>query len=1176
MKKKQNFYCFHGKKNLLKIMRLLFVLMTMTSMTISASGFSQQQRVTLDVKNVGAMELFKEIQRGTSLYFVYNNADLSAYDKISVSARDENVDILLKRVFPNLDFLFEGNVIIVKPTASIDERKDIKKFAIKGKVVDDKNQPLPGVTIRVDSTTVGCSTDEKGLFSLVLPMETGRLIFSFIGFKQEVRKFKAGDELLVKMKEDVSDLDEVTVIAYGERNKRELIGSVSSVKAKDLEEIPSASLTNLLQGHMAGVEVSNISGAPGGGGTRVIVRGYNSLMNGTTSGEPLYVVDGVPIHSFTSPVTGTNTLAEIDPSTIESVEVLKDAASAAIYGSRASNGVILITTKKGKVGRGDFQANVSYSYSVLPETPEQIIGNGERRWWIATARNERIAGNYGNPMTGDDWQLPTSYYEAYAHRAGTYDYFWGNGYSLQSDGYGYHPQLQDSLNPFYNNATNWWKQVFRHGKIINANLQSSGGNERVTYLVGGGWYQEKGIMYGSEFKRANLITNINMKPRKNLSLDARLYLSYSDRSRGSGSSGFGDGKAIERLTADPKQTSSLLPADGEVKDRLLQLLNSKVDKAYSYNIRSSLNLGYEFIRGLKLTASISANYTEARSNTFSPSYLDQQNNLSKSIGQMEGNMILQNEELLSYKFNIKERHNFDLLFGFSYIRTSKNSMYGSGEGSPSDKIHYVLSGFNTTYTKAGEIVSLQKYNSNFEEKIQVSGFGRIAYNFRQKYLTEVTLRRDGSSVFGEDVRWATFPSVAVGWAFSEEKFMDRLWWLSYGKIRASWGTSGQEFAEPYLAHGTYVIGDKFLGGVGMDPATIFNKSLTWEESDQYDIGLDVDLFDYRLKFKLDYYYKYSKSVLWNAPLPGSVYYFSSAWQNALEVSNEGLELEMVADILRETSVSWRARFNISRNWNRFEKSYSGLDVPGSSNPYVIGRSLFGFYVYKNLGMIQNAEDVPSYFDQNMYENSLYAGHYSTPYREGMYQLADLNGDGRIDADNDRYYAASTLPLASGGFANEIAWKNFDLNVLFTFSFGRKMINGLKKGGLASDHQFGPVFRDYRGSTFWQQSGDQTDYPRIEAAYSGYTGQFDGYTDKDIETVGFVRLKQLTLGYNVPQSIMKKIGLESGRVFFTGENLFLITNYSGVDPESVDPTSGIDNFNNYPLARKLTLGLTLKF
>ena len=1045
MKKNESFYYFYGKKNLLKIMRLLFILMTMTGMTISASTFSQQQRVTLDMKNVGAMELFKQIQKETNLFFVYNDADLIPFDNISVSARDEAVDVLLNRVFTGLNFLFEGNVIIVKPMITKDdEKKEVKKHVIKGKVIDEKNQPLPGVTVRLDSTTVGCATNEKGMFELILPVEKGQLIFSFVGFKQEKKSFKAGEEMIVKLKEETSDLDEVTVIAYGERNKRELIGSVSSVKAKDLEEVPSASLANLLQGHMAGVEVNNISGAPGGGGSRVVVRGYNSLMNGTTSGEPLYVVDGVPIHSFTSPVTGTNTLAEIDPSTIESVEVLKDAASAAIYGSRASNGVILITTKKGKVGRGDFQANVSYSYSVLPKTPEQIIGNGERRWWIAAARNERVAGNFGNPMTGDNWQLPTSYYDAYSHMAGTYDYFWGNGYSLQNDGYGYTPQLQDSLNPFYNNATNWWKQVFRHGKIINANLQSSGGNERVTYLVGGGWYQEEGIMYGSEFKRANLITNINMKPRKNLSLDARLYLSYSDRSRGSGSSGFGDGKAIERLTADPKQTSSLLPADGEVKDRLLQLLNSKVDKAYSYNIRSSLNLGYEFIRGLKLTASISANYTEARANTFSPSYLDQQNNLSKSIGQMEGNMILQNEELLSYKFNVKEQHNFDLLFGFSYIRTSKNSMYGSGEGSPSDKIHYVLSGFNTTYTKAGEIVALQKYNSNFEEKVQVSGFGRIAYNFRQKYLTEVTLRRDGSSVFGEDVRWATFPSVAVGWAFSEEKFMDRFWWLSYGKIRASWGTSGQEFAEPYLAHGTYVIGDKFLGSVGMDPATIFNKSLTWEESDQYDLGL---------------------------------------------------ELELVADILRESAVSWRARFNISRNWNRFEKSYSGLDVPGANNPYVIGRSLFGFYVYKNLGRIQNSEDVPSYFDQNMYENSLYAGYYTTPYREGMYQLADLNGDGRIDADNDRYYAASTLPLASGGFANEITWKNFDLNVLFTFSFGRKMINRLKKGALELNHQFGPIFQDYRGLTFWQQPGDETDYPRIEAAYAGYTGQFDAYTDK---------------------------------------------------------------------------------
>lgn len=296
MKKKQSFYYFYGKKNLLKIMRLLFILMTMTSMTISASSFSQEQRVTLDVKNVGAMELFKQIQKETNLFFVYNDADLVSFNNISVSAKDEAVEILLKRTFSGLDFLFEGNVIIVKPSVAKDEKKEVKKFVIKGKVIDEKKQPLLGVTIRLDSTTVGCSTDAAGLFSLTLPVSKGKLIFSFVGFKQEVKTFKAGDELIVMLKEEVSDLDEVTVIAYGERNKKELISSVSSVKAKDLEEVPSSSLENLLQGHMAGVEVNNVSGAPGGGGSRVAIRGYNSLMvDGVSDNTPLYVVDGVPV-----------------------------------------------------------------------------------------------------------------------------------------------------------------------------------------------------------------------------------------------------------------------------------------------------------------------------------------------------------------------------------------------------------------------------------------------------------------------------------------------------------------------------------------------------------------------------------------------------------------------------------------------------------------------------------------------------------------------------------------------------------------------------------------------------------------------------------------------------------------------------------------------------------------
>ena len=1169
MKKKQSFYYFYGKKNLLKIMRLLFILMTMTSMTISANSFSQEQRVTLDVKNVGAMELFKQIQKETNLFFVYNDADLISFNNISVSAKDEAVDVLLNRVFSGLEFLFEGNVIVVKPTVTPDEKKEVKKCVIKGKVVDEKKQPLPGVTVRLDSTTVGCVTDAQGLFTLTLPVEKGRLIFSFVGFKQEIKNFKAGDELLVVLKEEVSDLDEVTVIAYGERNKKELISSISSVKSKDLEEVPSASLENLLQGHMAGVEVSNVSGAPGGGGTRVAIRGYNTLMQeGVNDGTPLYVVDGVPIQSFTSPLTGTNTLAEIDPMTIESVEVLKDAASAAIYGSRASNGVILITTKRGREGTAVFQANASYSWSCLPETPVQIQGNGERQWWLYAARNVRWG--YSNNMTQQVY-MPSSYNEAMGKAGAVYDYFWRNGASSILNKVPLERQLQDSLNPFYNNSTNWWKYTFRTGKILNANLQASGGTAKVKYMVGIGWYNERGIMVGSDFSRANLISNLNLTPRKNLSLDMRLSLSYTDMS--SAGSGLSENKNIAYMTVKPTNQSTLIQSSGTVYDKIFEGLNEVSEKKYNFNIRSNTRLAYKIIEGLDISASLGIDYSQANGNNFRPSTLDAKYGLSLSTGSVIGSMLLQTEELLHYNFSIKERNNFDWLFGFSYTREAMNNLSGTGKGSPSNYIHYVISGMPTTKELDGKVQAMQTFQSGLEEKIMVSYFGRLAYNFDRKYLMEVTLRRDGSSVFGKNVRWATFPSIALGWNFSDESFMKNFWWLSHGKIRGSWGKSGQVFSSPYLAQGVLDLGSTFLGVSGMVPTQMQNQNLTWEKSDQYDLGLDVDLFDYRVKMKLDYYYKYTKSILWQTTLPGTVYFHTTMWDNAFEVSNQGIELETQFDILRDTEVKWRARFNISRNWNVLEKTYTGVDI---SNKYVIGKSTYQLRTYKNLGVAQSENDVPQYWDQQGNSKYLGNGGMVNPTRPGMNIIADLNGDGVI-TDKDLYFAGSTLPVAYGGIASEVKWKGFDLNVLFNYSLGRKMINAFRKSSLNfNSTSLGAVFEDYRNVSFWEKAGDNADYPTIDAIYSYNYGQFDGQIDSNIETVSFIRLKQLTLGYNLPSEWAKKCYLASVRVFFTGENLFLLTNYSGLDPENVDLLQGYDRMETYPSARKFTLGLTIKF
>ena len=1163
MKKKQIFYYFYGKKSLLKIMRLLFILMTVTSMTISANGFSQQQRVTLDVKNVGAMELFKEIQKKTDLFFVYNDADLVAFKNISVSAKDEQVDVLLKRVFTGLNFLYEGNVIIVKPAvAKDDEKKEAKKFIVKGKVVDEKKQPLPGVTIRLDSTTVGCATDANGLFTISLPVESGELIFSFVGFKQEKKKFKSGDELVITMKEEASDLDEVTVIAYGERNKKELISSVSSIKSKDLEEVPSSSLENLLQGHMAGVEVNNVSGAPGGGGTRVAIRGYNTLMqNGISDNTPLYVVDGVPIQSFTSPLTGTNTLAEIDPMTIESVEVLKDAASAAIYGSRASNGVILITTKKGKTGEATFQANASYSWSFLPETPTQIQGNGERQWWLYAAKNYGV-GYYNI----NKFQWPTSPEEVYGTN-GAYDFFWGNG---RVESAYLNRQLQDSLNPFYNNSTNWWKYVFNTGKTLNANVQASGGTERVKYMVGVGWYNEEGINVGSEFTRANLISNLNLTPRKNLSLDAHLSLSYSDMSMAAGGLGSHN---IAYMTVNPTGSSTLLPSSGSAYDNIFKNINEVSEKKYNFNIRANTRLAYKIIEGLDVSASLAVDYTQSQVNRFEPSTMDPNYGLSLSQGRMNGAMLFQTEELLHYNFTLRERHNFDWLVGFSYTRESKNNLQGAGKGAPSNYIHYVVTGMPVMKELDGIPTNMQTFISGFEEKKMVSAFGRLAYNFDKKYLMEFTLRRDGSSVFGKDVRWATFPSIALGWNFSDESFMKDFWWLSHGKIRGSWGKSGQTFSNSYLVQGVIDIAGTFLGVSGMQPAQLQNEGLTWEKSDQYDLGLDVDLFDYRFKVKLDYYYKYTSSLLWQTDLPGTVYFFDSMWDNAVELSNEGIELETQFDILRDTEVKWRARFNISRNWNRLEKTNTGMDLGGQ---FVIGRPMNQLLVYRDLGWVQNENEVPVTWDQYGVPRVLGSGGLSTPTRLGMKNIADLNGDGTIGED-DMYFAGSPLPLAYGGIASEIKWKGFDLNILFNYSLGRKIINMFKYGSLNfNSMNLNAIFEDYRNVSFWQKPGDNPDYPVVSAVNSYHQGQFDGWVDSNIEKVNFIRLKQLTLGYNLPSAWAKRIYLQGVRVFFTGENLFLLTNYSGLDPENVDVMNGIDRMQNFPSARKLTLGLTVKF
>ncbi len=677
-------------------------------------------------------------------------------------------------------------------------------------------------------------------------------------------------------------------------------------------------------------------------------------------------------------------------------------------------------------------------------------------------------------------------------------------------------------------------------------------------------------MPGSDFIRGNVIVNLSVKPLKNLSLDSRTYLAYTDRSRGQGGNA---GGAYEQLTIDPRYQTSLNAGGGAVEEKVLQRMNGQSEENTSYRLRESMVLSWEIIKGLTVSTSASMDFNQVNQNFFRPAYLDPTYNESKSTGAVERDILLSNENLINYNF-AAGKHNFDLLAGLSFDANKIWSIGGFALGGPSDKVYYVSGAWpDMVYDPVSDYYrSMMRYSSDFSENAMTSYFGRVAYNFSEKYLLEATIRRDGSSVFGPEVRWATFPSVAAGWAFSEEKFMKRAWWLDFGKIRASWGQTGSQFGIPYLAQGLMEPGYKFDGVQGMRPMGVVNRRLRWEQADQYDVGLDLDMFDYRFSLSVDWYHKYTKSIISRVPMPGDMYGEASVqWRNAMAVSNDGVEIEAKVDIFRKEHFSWRTRLNISQNWNRFRESYSGTDI---NEGMVIGKPLSGIWLFKDEGFIQNEDDIPYYYDEEGKKHLLSPdGDDAFSFRPGMRKIADLNGDGQL-TEEDRYYAGSSLPTIYGGWGHELRWKNFDLTMFFTFTLGRNIVNKFRYTTAEGDSGTSrPIFSHITENDFWQQEGDNTSFP----AYGFYPNgavQYTGLFASNLEKVNYLKLKQLTLGYTLPKTAARKIGLSGLRVFVTGENLFTLTNYSGLDPEVVSVHTGIDTGLAYPLARKWTIGLTI--
>lgn len=1158
------------------IMRNIFFLMIVFQVAGYAKGLSQ----TINSANYShstLQEVFEDLKVQTGYGILYKEEDLQGYPEVTYKKDNIQVEDLLDHVLEDtyLDYRIQDNVIVIFKTD--EKRSQQEDGIIKGKVRDSKGEALPGVNIKIAGTNIGSVTNASGEFSLQAPIQEGVIILSFIGFERTEAPFIAGQNLDIVLKESVEGLDEVTVVAYGTQKSREVTGSISSIKSKEIQDMPTANVSNLLQGRVSGMRVTNATGSPGGGGTSIVIRGFNSLSVETErrASDPLWVIDGVPVHSFTSPVTGTNSLSDIDPNDIESIEILKDAASASLYGSRAANGVILVTTKKGKPEESNISVNLSQSFGFKPTMIDVTGGVAERRFRIAQLQGVRTAYRY---LTDDGYYAytdPSGYVDSYEN-GGQYDLWWNEG-----EGYD-NVALQDSLNPYYNNSTNWFDLYMQASKTTNVNLNLNGGSKTVRYNVGVGYYDEQGVVIGTDYNRLNLLSNFQIKPNDKLDIDLRMYLARTDRGR-STQSGYA---GIELMQLDPYDLSTTLPGiNSAIYEEALSDMESIIDENVGYRLRSSFNIGYEIIKNLRLSTSASIDYSQAERYYFAPStisYLDE----SAVSNQIQKNSMILNENLLTYTLNLN-KSKFDFMLGSSFQWDSEIAMNGTAYGGASDQIHWAVDFPELGTDENGEARAMQFFSSAKEEKKLIGMFGRFNYALKSRYLASVTFRRDGSSTFGEDNRWGFFPSGSLGWIVSEESFMKNINAIDFFKIRGSYGKTGLHFYQPYLALGVFAPSSyTFLGQSAIEPNWengLYNPTLGWEETGQLDLGFDLHFLKRKFEVTFDYYNRQTDNLLAEVVLPsgGSYTGYENQWQNAYAIENEGVELMIKANLVNRKDFFWDLSVNIARNWNRFGGGVDGRDFQsGSTNISIKGQPLNQFYVYKQDGFYETDGEVPIYdYLRSRYYYSQHGSSTYYRYSAGDPKYLDLNGDGEISAD-DKVAAGSPMPLAQGGIVSTVRWKDFDFNCLFNFSLRKRILNAAAGEGLDVDvnpvdgsaHTSHPILGDLSDYTFWTSAGDDADFARIQADPGKKV--YSLYTDDLIEDVNYIRLKSLVVGYTFKDLFNRKDF--NARVYASGENLLTLTNYTGRDPEAVDPVYGVDRAQTYPLIRKFTLGLSVNF
>lgn len=1081
--------------------KLLFGLFLISSLSQNLSA--QKQKVSLSFADAELLQVLDEIEKETGYYFLFNEKLIDTKQKISLVINNDDVSSVLNQLFDNTDINFSiiDDKIILAPGNLLSK---INRITVSGNVVDENRIPMPGVNIQVEGISEGTITDRYGRFSIAANVKNPVLLFSFIGYDQQRVIADGNGDLNVVMKLGISNLEEVVVVGYGTVKKSDLTGAIVAVREDTYNAQPVLRVDEILQGRSAGVNVTNVSGAPGGI-TSIRIRGANSI---TGNNDPLYVIDGF---------VGGN-IADVNPTDIGSIQILKDASSTAIYGSRGANGVILITTKRGAEGAPQLSLSSRF-----------FVSNPIKLWPLLNAvefarvSNERAdALEYSRPFTENQ----VAGFEA-------------------------------------NGGTDWQSLIYREATGEEIQIDYSGSNNLVNYFISGNYLNQDGIIINSYFKRYSL--RANLEARLSERLKGSLKISFSRRENNNTTGNFTTSSVVAGTTAWAPTTPAY-DQSGKltVNDPVSSTKSNPIELASNDDINESNsfitngNFRYDLLPGLTFDLGLGVNYNNTQTKRFNQRLML---NTPSALRAISESLFLQNTNFITYTRNINDNS----VLTFTGVAEYQLQQIDYFSQASNNLLFPFLTFYNLNLAKT---YSLLDY---FRKSTIGSYIGRLNYNLLNRYLVTASLRSDRSSKFRGSNQTGIFPSLAIGWRISEENFLKDINLLSNLKFRASWGKTGSQAIDVYGTVTTYNTSPtdaavSWLNGTitpGINIGNPGNENLKWETTTQSNLGLDIGLMNDRFAVEFDYFHKITYDLLLNEPLPGYVG-GGSIFKNIGSIRNEGFELNLNTLLINKHNFSWNLNFNISLLNNEIidlgNKPYilqmGGAGAGIITAPEMILKPGYGistFYGFRSLGIWQTEDaELAALYNQ----------------KPGDYRYEDVNGDYAFTGDDFQIIGSGT-PRKMIGFNNTLTYRNFTLNAFFqamldydkwNFAYAQTMIASAD----AREYTHRDILNRWspENTTSKVAAFSKTNVPRTQS--SGY-----------VESGNYIRLKNISMQYTLPENIIRTAKLTA---FLSVQNLFTITKYRGLDPETFS-NIGLGDLRGgdggaYPNAKTWTFGLTI--